>query len=724
VTLTTISTTTLVDNMACSDQISTQQLENMSVDAVTAAELANSRAGGELGGALIDVATTRLGDTFSTLRGQLSKLGYEVPIAYTTGIVFTVDDGAKTVDEGGIIYAPRIDALPLTTTGTWATDSDNFYVVQDFNKRSYYVVDNYTDGVSDSYAILNDAIQNNTCVEIPVGRTYGGVISPFICSQTINVPEGHTVFSRSLDCEIKAAASFTGTEIFNLEDHRCAIFGIKLTGNDAAIDAASVSDLSSKFNDYDTAVAMSDVGTLSGVRVAGERAHVYNNYFTQFDRAGVVLAFNASGSQQPLTRSITNNFFAYNMIGILEEERAEYAVFSGNIFKYNYYGIITIGGNNTHTGNKIDHNRVNIMMLSGINDSHGEYVGGSANHGKLGGVLIDKIANGEIFSGVSMFDGGSLGLTVKESRGVHIHGGAMSNYGIKCVGSFVDALNPTYVGRNSITNTSMGGFGVTYLVDIDGSNMDMSGNYNFDGENLFPYDQNINNGKYDSDLWMIDESGGIPIFKGKDLSTLYVGAAASTGAVAINFPEPMSQFVFSMDVEVVQLDKKPFTLTLSGYINSSGVWTHANVTNNPSQNKFDISFGFLADNTPVIYLGDVGTVFRWQTISVKDFTVYLGAFSSLHYFKFGWSMGRETTALMNVAKTVTAGGNAFSGDVDTILEDFDQLCASGAANLPISQAGHLKCRINGNFGYQEYITVLGALYVRGYNSAWGTWSLK
>jgi len=115
--------------MACSDQISTTELENAKTDAVSLAEFATSRVGGEASGALIDSSTTRLGDTFSTVRGQLSKLGYEVPIAYASGISFTVDDGPKTVEEGGLIYAPLISALPFTTSGTFATDAANFRLI-------------------------------------------------------------------------------------------------------------------------------------------------------------------------------------------------------------------------------------------------------------------------------------------------------------------------------------------------------------------------------------------------------------------------------------------------------------------------------------------------------------------------------------------------------------------------------------------------------------------
>jgi len=79
---------------------------------------------------IADTTTNRKGVIIDTLEGRLKKLGYEVPVAYTGGIVFAVEDRVKTVDEAGVIYAPFPTALPFTTDGTFANDAAKFFTVQ------------------------------------------------------------------------------------------------------------------------------------------------------------------------------------------------------------------------------------------------------------------------------------------------------------------------------------------------------------------------------------------------------------------------------------------------------------------------------------------------------------------------------------------------------------------------------------------------------------------
>ena len=124
--------------MACEDQITPAALGNATLDAVTVAEVATSRTGGVSGGALIESTATRFGENVSTLRGQLIKLGYLVPVAYAGSIAFTVDDGAKTVERSGLIYAPLIADLPFTTSGTWTADDEDKF-------RSAYSIVNAVD---------------------------------------------------------------------------------------------------------------------------------------------------------------------------------------------------------------------------------------------------------------------------------------------------------------------------------------------------------------------------------------------------------------------------------------------------------------------------------------------------------------------------------------------------------------------------------------------------
>lgn len=78
-----------------------------------------------------DTVLSKNNQSIYTLRGQLKRLGYLVPINYVGGISFGVNDSAKTIDESGVIYAPIVDELPFTTSGTWiGDDEDKFYVVQ------------------------------------------------------------------------------------------------------------------------------------------------------------------------------------------------------------------------------------------------------------------------------------------------------------------------------------------------------------------------------------------------------------------------------------------------------------------------------------------------------------------------------------------------------------------------------------------------------------------
>lgn len=56
-----------------------QDLDNAQTDAVTLAEVANSRVGGVVSGTNIDETVTRLGSTINTVQGQLSKLGFQIP---------------------------------------------------------------------------------------------------------------------------------------------------------------------------------------------------------------------------------------------------------------------------------------------------------------------------------------------------------------------------------------------------------------------------------------------------------------------------------------------------------------------------------------------------------------------------------------------------------------------------------------------------------------------
>ena len=82
-------------------------LDNGRRDLQTVDAVANSPA---------DFTQTRFGDSVLTLAGALSRLGYQAPVPYASGL--DVDTGLFTVSRDGVIYAPDPSLVPFTT-GAW-----------------------------------------------------------------------------------------------------------------------------------------------------------------------------------------------------------------------------------------------------------------------------------------------------------------------------------------------------------------------------------------------------------------------------------------------------------------------------------------------------------------------------------------------------------------------------------------------------------------------------
>jgi hypothetical protein len=116
--------------------------------------------------AQLDTWVDRLAVTRDTVTGRLKKMGYAVPVDYASSIVFGVNDNVKTVDEGGIVYAPLPSALPFTTSGTFVGDDDaRFFVIQGVTN------DQLIDDLSISYDPWKtiSEMQSDTTV-LPVGK--------------------------------------------------------------------------------------------------------------------------------------------------------------------------------------------------------------------------------------------------------------------------------------------------------------------------------------------------------------------------------------------------------------------------------------------------------------------------------------------------------------------------------------------------------------------------
>ena len=102
--------------------ITKQELIDASVDAQTLEDFINS------GSSSIAL---RLGGTIPSLSNVISDLyttvGYQVPVAYTSGL--NVTESNFTVDEAGVIYAPKPSSLPIASTPV-TFDPNDWYAIQ------------------------------------------------------------------------------------------------------------------------------------------------------------------------------------------------------------------------------------------------------------------------------------------------------------------------------------------------------------------------------------------------------------------------------------------------------------------------------------------------------------------------------------------------------------------------------------------------------------------
>jgi hypothetical protein len=125
-------------------------------DTLQVADLVNGKldtdslAGVAMVGTTADTITNREGVEIDTLEGRLKKVGFEPPLPYAAGIEFlTPADAVKSFDQGGIIYGCLASSRPFTTTGNFAADEVNFFVIQN---TSGVVQGNVRTDLSNAYA--------------------------------------------------------------------------------------------------------------------------------------------------------------------------------------------------------------------------------------------------------------------------------------------------------------------------------------------------------------------------------------------------------------------------------------------------------------------------------------------------------------------------------------------------------------------------------------------
>lgn len=554
-------------------------------------------------------------------------------------------------------------------------------------------------------------------------------------SAKIKMPAGSTIVGdRSFLHGFYALPGFVGNTLIETTGEN-VVKGVKLVGLESCT-ISDVEDLVSEtyFNTREEALAQANIGSLSGVITAGDRIDVSDNYITQFNAYAIDTLDNNVVTQQPLNRTIKGNVLHLNMCGLREKEASEYSEIAGNTINYNFYGVINTGGNNNYNGNHIDHNRVNMMLVTGANDAHGQVTGGTMNHGVLAILIAEDIRNGMLFNGVSMFDGGSLGISIKNSRGIQIKGGVIAECDITNDGAYND---PISTGVNVISNclmslmSSSGTHRVTELATDRPSNLKMFDNYALEGDSSTVWENEIlNNNKMDIDLWQKTGSN-VPLIKGLNPASLYV--VNSTGAIRIKLGDTniFNNSVINMLLRITDPNGTFKEVRIQGFMNGSSGWEHTTVAAPVGVQSLNVRFGgsnpSAGSSVGYVYVGELGDVNVSQYVEVVEFNTFG---SSVYNTKKDWKHGLSITvegSFENVTatKSVSSEYLTYNGDLNDI--DYNLKAFSNAAiNRPVAQDGFIESLVSdagSTNRIQRFTTLSGVEYRRGMLSGvWQTWS--
>ena len=628
-----------------------------------------------------------------------------VPYSATTGDYL---DGVGETDVGGAGCWVMLDSSASTSINVYPLDGE-----VDFVKRLESLVSIY------------DEI---TCIgTFPINSKMQTIIT----NTKIKGIRGKTTFDLS--------NSSVAGEVFTLSDN--AVFeGISFIG-DTTVDPDFVFNSSDLYADTpDEVLSRKGEGTLTAIRMSRNSCKIDNCEFSYFSSFAVRTNANNSGAvAHGLSTGVTNSRFVYNFgaIDILEE--SEYMKFSNNSMCWNIYGVYKRGGNNTFTGNNIDHNRINFVTRDGANNSHGSIVGGTLNHGKLCAFMASEITNGEVVSGVNIFDAGALGIYIKESRGINIKGNLLGRVNIYCDGRNIDPVNP---GVNTISENLFNLHGVTYKIYRDWNpttelsdsstpdNCVFRNNYHMEGQKSrdgSSWDEVILNDtdSADADGFIQQQTLGTSESPDNNSRTVigkpidgrkYLGNGSKSGAIKITLPIiGFNTANCSFRISIRTSNRMGGVVEFGAMTLAGGSW--ANVVVNDDEVPYKIRLGKDATSgKPVIYIGELDTVFISAMVDVEEFSMHAGFFTESYYWKRGWEISQESTAFDNVTQEFLSDFTGDAGDIRTIDYNSDiYVNPSLSTGAPDAISGWCKTSVrNAGSGIrkQEFITLGNKLYIR------------
>lgn len=197
-----------------------------------------------------------------------TSLGYEVPIAYTAGIVLTRP--TQTVEYQNVIYSTYLSSLPLTTSGVF--EIDDLRVIQDSSQRVSVAV--FGASPSNTAAVNNVAFQK-----------------AFLSKHTVFIPAGKYFLSTTL---------YRDNGLIEGEGYSSELIFENMNGADGIVFSPTVGQTTSGCRDLAIYAKTSNGG--SAIKTPYEAAQ-YTTYRSSFQYSGLLI----SGYTKPLPGA--NNAF-------------------------------------------------------------------------------------------------------------------------------------------------------------------------------------------------------------------------------------------------------------------------------------------------------------------------------------------------------------------------------------------------------------------------------
>ena len=452
--------------------------------------------------------------------------------------------------------------------------------------------------------------------------------------------------------------------------------------NGITIDGGAAWDVNSgaQFTTEEGARGLPGIGDVTLVRISHRRCKIWNCEIVKSPGRGVGFAANDNAGivDTGLDSGIFFTKVAGNYVGLDIPANAEYLKAFGCTATYNLIGIRRVGGNNVAMGFNTDYNRIGHHVigdgtgLSGDNNSHGGVVGGTCNHSRLFGFAFYGVTNGDIVTGINIFDSD---VWIEKSRGVRITSNNSGRTDYYLVGEAAppDAVRP---GVNEIS------FSFTQLMGSTASLIKVWRNWNKDTsaednalkdncivrcmtpmEGMSWKDGASWNPALLNDHHVPDAEGWVygQLTRG-DNTTRYTEGKPVDGRALLNglgamrlqplLAIGMGNSQITMRISILTSNGRGSVIELDAFAGAGG-WANVMVKQQSGW-AYAVRLGRTADATPrpVIFIGELGDTFTNALVEVEYIRVTKGTIPDPRYWKYGWSITQVTGAFEDVSQTI------------------------------------------------------------------------